>query len=148
MKALTIWQPWATLIMAGAKPFEFRRWSAPRSLHGQRIVIHAGARQMKRAEIAELLLRLNGEPETTGLKVDVARPILEAAHASPGRLPIAAGLGTAVMGKPRKVTDIFSGIHDSDRLDHAMYGWPLDEIERWEPYRPAKGMQGFWEWRE
>ena len=26
MKALTIWQPWATLIMLGAKPFEFRRW--------------------------------------------------------------------------------------------------------------------------
>jgi len=24
MKALTIWQPWASLIMIGAKPFEFR----------------------------------------------------------------------------------------------------------------------------
>ena len=24
MKALTIWQPWASLIMVGAKPYEFR----------------------------------------------------------------------------------------------------------------------------
>jgi hypothetical protein len=24
MKALTIWQPWASLIMIGAKPYEFR----------------------------------------------------------------------------------------------------------------------------
>src|SRR4051812_29168039 len=26
-KALTIWQPWATLIVLGAKPHEFRRWN-------------------------------------------------------------------------------------------------------------------------
>jgi hypothetical protein len=30
MKALTIWQPWATLIMIGAKPHEFRgQWIWP-----------------------------------------------------------------------------------------------------------------------
>jgi len=28
MKALTIWQPWASLIMAGYKPYEFRGWPA------------------------------------------------------------------------------------------------------------------------
>lgn len=53
MKALTVWQPWATLIIAGAKPFEFRRWdyrTRDRGLEGQRIVIHAGARPIKRAE--------------------------------------------------------------------------------------------------
>ena len=29
MRALTIWQPWASLIIIGAKPFEWRRWRAP-----------------------------------------------------------------------------------------------------------------------
>jgi hypothetical protein len=38
MKALTIWQPWASLIMAGCKPYEFRRWAAPQRLVGQRLV--------------------------------------------------------------------------------------------------------------
>jgi hypothetical protein len=27
MKALTIYQPWASLVMIGAKPYEFRRWA-------------------------------------------------------------------------------------------------------------------------
>ena len=41
MKALTIWQPWASLIAEGAKTIETRSWSAPASLIGQRIAIHA-----------------------------------------------------------------------------------------------------------
>ena len=50
MKALTIWQPWASLIMAGAKPWEWRGWAPPRSLVGQRIAIHAGARKVGRLD--------------------------------------------------------------------------------------------------
>jgi ASCH domain. len=54
MKALTIWQPWASLIIAGAKPYEFRGWRAPRSLIGQRIVIHAAARKIDMEEVGNL----------------------------------------------------------------------------------------------
>ena len=54
MKALTIWQPWASLIIAGAKPYEFRGWRAPRALIGQRIVIHAAARKIDRDEVCAL----------------------------------------------------------------------------------------------
>lgn len=43
--ALTVWQPWATLIAIGAKPFEFRGWAAPKAYQGQRIAIHAGSRR-------------------------------------------------------------------------------------------------------
>src|SRR5690348_14114849 len=43
-KALTIWQPWASLIMMGAKPYEFRRWNFADKPHlagliGSRVVI-------------------------------------------------------------------------------------------------------------
>src|SRR5215212_7204780 len=34
--ALTIWQPWATLVIADCKPYEFRTWPAPRPLWGKR----------------------------------------------------------------------------------------------------------------
>jgi hypothetical protein len=44
LPALTIWQPWATLVIADCKPYEFRTWPAPRHLWGKRIAIHAAAR--------------------------------------------------------------------------------------------------------
>lgn len=41
MKAISLWQPWASLIACGDKPFETRHWPPPRELIGQRIGIHA-----------------------------------------------------------------------------------------------------------
>lgn len=41
MRALTIWQPFAGLIMAGMKPLENRVW-APKLKIGDRFAIHAG----------------------------------------------------------------------------------------------------------
>jgi hypothetical protein len=74
VKALTIWAPWGSLIMIGAKPVEWRGWSYaerfPR-LVDQRIVIHQGARptgilDMVRGECAQFralpVLRQPGEP--------------------------------------------------------------------------------------
>lgn len=148
MKALTIWQPWASLILAGAKPYEFRRWAAPRWVQGQRIVIHAGARPAKKSEIAELLIRFERDGgKGTGLKVEIARPLLERWHASPASLPLASGLGTAILGEPRQASILFAGdIADSDRVDHSIWAWPLTEIEAFAPLVPMKGAQGFWDW--
>lgn len=44
MKALSLWQPWASLIAVGAKRVETRAWPAPDWLIGQRIAIHAAKR--------------------------------------------------------------------------------------------------------
>jgi hypothetical protein len=44
MHAVTVWQPWATLIAEGLKPLEFRSRPLPSALVGTRIGIHAGAR--------------------------------------------------------------------------------------------------------
>jgi hypothetical protein len=43
MRALTIKQPWASMIAAGHKTIENRSWRPPAGLVGQRIAIHAGA---------------------------------------------------------------------------------------------------------
>jgi activating signal cointegrator 1 len=43
-RAISIWQPWATLIASGAKKIETRTW-APRWLHmGEPVLIHASKR--------------------------------------------------------------------------------------------------------
>ncbi len=43
MKALTLWQPWATLIDIGAKLYETRSWK-PKLWPGHLLAIHAGKR--------------------------------------------------------------------------------------------------------
>lgn len=44
MQAITLWQPWATLIALGVKNIETRSWPAPADLVGQRLAIHAAQR--------------------------------------------------------------------------------------------------------
>ena len=46
MKAITLWQPYASLLVAGRKPHETRSWPPPDSLLGARIAIHAGDKRL------------------------------------------------------------------------------------------------------
>lgn len=153
MKAFTVWQPWASLIITGAKPFEFRPKSyLDRRAYrdgpdtGERIVIHAGARPVRPAEVDDLLQRLDGPDDTTGLIVDRARQLLtrlRLSHRCQG-LPLGVCLGTAIIGKPRNAAAIFSG-SDSDRGDFT-WAWPLGQIKPFDAPIPARGSQGFWKW--
>lgn len=161
MKALTIWQPWASLIMAGAKPYEFRGWRAHRALIGQRIVIHASAKKIDKQMACDLYHILANREQCdeiaraaaeTCLIPDKALPVLGDAW-MPFRtpLPMSAGLGTAILGEPRIGTEIAEefGVpraNDSDRDEHANWGWPLTDIEIWDEPIPMKGAQGFWNW--
>lgn len=44
MRALTLWQPWASLVAGGVKTIETRSWPAPSAAVGQRLAIHAAVR--------------------------------------------------------------------------------------------------------
>lgn len=154
MKALTIWQPWASLILAGAKPYEFRGWRPPRSIIGQRIAIHAGARRMKRDEIHGLLNQLVNPARfgTPCLHVEIARPLLERIHDNERAVPLSHVLCTAIVGEP-KSGDVCArefghdAGNDSDRDGTFNWGWPLLEIEALAPPIEARGAQGLWDWR-
>jgi hypothetical protein len=163
MKALTIWQPWASLIMAGAKPYEFRGWRVPPAIIGQRIVIHAAARKIDWDEVSYLFNvhalrdtcdRIALAAAETCLVTAKAIPVLNRAlqyRGTPAGLPMAYGLGTAIIGEPRLGTEIAAefGVpraNDSTRDEHANWGWPLTEIEAWPTPIPMRGAQGFWTW--
>ena len=45
LKAITLWQPWASLIADGHKTIETRDWEPPKALIGERLAIHAGKRE-------------------------------------------------------------------------------------------------------
>lgn len=154
MKALTVWQPWASLIMIGAKPWEFRRWSFADKPHlaklvGQRIVLHAGARAMRPAETEDILERVDeGE---SALVPEIAKPFLErlwdAASFTDQIAPLAAALGTVTLGEPKRAFDPFvDRVADSDRLDQHMYAWPMIDPTPFPAPIPAAGAQGFWNW--
>ena len=59
MYAITLWQPWASLIAEGVKQYETRSWKPPWHLIGQRIAIHAAKR------------KITTEPYPFGLPSDV-----------------------------------------------------------------------------
>ena len=64
MRALTLHQPWAQLMVWGFKNVETRSWAAPRNLIGQRVAIHAGKRDPRptewSAEIQHIVLQRAG----------------------------------------------------------------------------------------
>lgn len=157
MKAFTIWQPWATLIMMGAKPYEFR----PRSYRqyvgvpkiGERVVIHAAARKVGADDVLDLYNKLTrrGQPDHTGLVVAMALPLIERLMKLPKKqqiLPLSAGLGTVVLGEPKNALEIFTDLpHDSDRGDFN-WAWPMLDVELWSAPIPCSGQRGFWAWPE
>lgn len=48
MKAITIKQPWASLIVHGIKDIDNRTWACPKKYIGQRVLIHASKEKDKR----------------------------------------------------------------------------------------------------
>jgi hypothetical protein len=158
MKALTTWQPWASLIIAGAKPYEFRGWRPPASMIGQRIVIHAAARKIDYEELTVLFniialrekdRRIARRAAETCLIPEKAIPVFN--QALERKLPMACGIGTAIIGEPRNGLDIAAefGVpraNDSSRDEHANWGWPMLDIEPWDEPIPMRGAQGFWNW--
>lgn len=174
LKALTIWQPWASLITIGAKPYEFRGWEAPRWIIGQRIAIHAGARPVRMREVRDLIADLEDPLEVVCLRKEIALPFLRRVRAgliaakaggglfqpatspdAPLTLPLSHIVCTAVIGAPKRgdacAREFGSGCgvgdaNDSDREGTFNWGWPLTDVQPGIPPIPARGAQGFWNW--
>lgn len=151
MKALTVWQPWASLIMIGAKPFEFRsrhyREYVNAPSQGDEIAIHAGARKVKLTEVHDLLLSLRRSSESTALIEDKAAPLLERVMAAPigqAVVPLGHLLGTVRLGEAKRSCDLFNiDVADSERTQFN-FGWRLDEPRLFDRPIEMRGAQGFW----
>ncbi|ARO22896.1 ASC/PUA-like domain-containing protein [Rhizobium sp. TAL182] len=158
MKALTVFQPWTSLIAIGAKPYEFRGWRPPERLVGQRLAIHAAARPMRRSEVLALRIALTKtlRNPTACLHPDLAIPLLDRIleqekGAVPTFLPLSHVLCTAIVGEPKPSDECASDFgdnagNDSDRDSTFNWGWPMLDIQPLEPPVPARGLQGLWNW--
>lgn len=168
MKAITIWNPWAHLIAAGVKTYELRKWRPDPDLEGRRIVIHASVRQMEVAQLTEVINNLKSGGRYMTLKGLSAIPVLErlraavvAAEAAKGTLDLTgtlrsgveplepvygAGLGTAILGRPRRLVDVLADQGDRSIVDYKWFAWPLADFRPFVPPVPARGAQGLWNW--
>ncbi len=128
MKALTICQPYAELIMNGQKRVENREW--PTRYRGP-LLIHAGKSRSW----------LSGETDD------------ELAEEFGRRIEFGAIVGKAQLVACLHIDDIDQGKHDKDFpwLRHSPHTngtwcWVLDEVERLPESVPWKGAQGLWEY--
>ena len=148
--AITIWQPWASLIAESMKTYEFRSWAFPTRMIGQRVAIHASARPVRRDEVQGLIYVLmdNKWRENGIVDRDRALALLERVLQAPKSLPLSSIICLATLGTPIRDAALSAAIQVAWQRggEHTNYGWPLSDIERLEPFVPAKGAQGWWTW--
>jgi hypothetical protein len=145
--AYTLWQPWASLVIGGWKPYEFRPRRAPAYVENTRIVIHAGKRPIVPCEVAQLMHELSAGVNCGGLSVECL-PFLERVLREPEKIPRSAGLGSVLLGKSVLSSELWPGefANDSDRLDKANWALPVSDPQPFAPIVPARGHQGWWRW--
>jgi hypothetical protein len=137
MKALTLWDPWASLIMIGVKRLETRPWRLPASMVGQRIAIHAS----KKVPKAVFEDAMRNQYIRSALSLD---PDFTNFH--PGCV-----LGTVELGDCYSTEDLIAD--DLNLRERAFgdytpgrYAFELRNVVRFETPVPALGRQKFWNW--
>lgn len=158
MKALTIWQPWATLLMMQphVKRFETRSWAPPASLIGKRVALHAAARKPVTDLDSETLVAmaaLIGNPCEWGKQLPTGACLGTATLAGAYRVArneagLALTWGERVPGSG-DADGALLGLSESRFGDYSTGRWLwhfTDKQEFPEPIR-TKGMQGLWNWK-
>lgn len=139
--ALSLWQPWASLIDIGAKPEETRSWPAPQWLIGKRLAIHAAKKPIEQATA-----------DLPDLVMETMVRALVKAKIDPMNLPLGKVVCTAVLtgcGRVVRREDGHVIDHGGRRSPINHFGdfgigrwlWYLDKIERVEPFA-VTGRQG------
>jgi hypothetical protein len=139
MKVISIWQPWATLIVRGFKIFETRTWAPPRSVIGQRIGI-AATKNLLPQQMAAYK-----DPDFQFMYQTLDLPPIE-------ELPRGYLLGTAELNSYEVITDEFL---EEITLEEKAYGWYKPGGFAWRMMKPElldhpipiKGAQGLYEWK-
>ena len=136
MRAITLHQPWASLIAAGVKRYETRSWAPPPYLRGQRIAIHAG-QYLQPCDIGETvkgeMRRLFGD----GWELAVPR---------------GAVVATAVLyswGQTEIIAESMSALErECGNFTPGRMAWQLTDVEALPEPVSVRGRQGFWNWEE
>lgn len=128
IKALSLWQPWATLIASGVKAHETRHWSTE---HRGAIAIHAAKR------------------------LDFAGAPVQLCHRVLGRTwwdkcPQGAVVAVARLRTCRSTDDVFQHVTRADAasgdFSEGRFAWALTEVRPLDEPIPTLGRQGLFNW--
>lgn len=139
MKAITIWQPFASLLTIGEKGYETRSWGT--SYIGD-IAIHAAKRPVR-----QVIDALAASGQWDSLKC------IEGLFQRPGeldQLPVGAIVGKGRLVRCNLITEDFLRTLTPQELalgDFSIgrYAWEFSDLHPIEPI-PAIGKQGLWNW--
>jgi hypothetical protein len=140
MKAISLWEPWASLIRTGAKKFETRSW--PTKYRGP-LLICASKGGLSCAKLNDLLDDPNFQKGLSGLNGEKTR--IGISHLNFGKAVAVVNLINCL------TTESVVWAEQLTKEDRAFgdwgigrYAWKLELIEAIEPF-PVKGHQGFFE---
>ena len=136
MKALSLWQPWATLIAIGAKRYETRSWLT--SYRGL-LAIHAAKRPIVGTELnpaIRAVLDHHGTPPND-LPLGAVLCVVRLVEVVPSEQVIA----RAQSDKRVRLEELNYGNYAPGR-----YAWKMEIVKVAPEPIPAKGAQGLWTW--
>lgn len=139
MKAITIWQPWADLIITGSKHYETR--SRPTNYRGE-IAIHAAKfHAIPHSVYAEIA-------EAIGIE-HYEKSSLHAAEIGSPVIPFGAIIGTVYLSDCVKVEAVRGDLAKKELAlgdySDGRYAWRLTHPVIFEHPIPIRGKQGLWE---
>lgn len=146
MKAITIKQPWASLIVHSIKDIENRTWPCPKKYIGQRVLIHASKSKDKREKplLTEEQYKLAGGVSGYGTHIFGNR----------GAIIGSVEIVDCVVNHPsiwaEKTDNYTVGMnpkqHEATTGKKVIYNWVLANPVLFEKPMPAKGKLSFWEY--
>lgn len=139
MRAITLWQPWASLIFAGWKKYETRNRHT--FVRGP-LLIHAAACKPKLPESCDWL--------TSQQQGDFSELLYDAFGCSWNHtLPTGAILGEVGLDECKTVDgyDVDAPEQLCGNWTQGRFAWRLTNPQRFSAPIPAKGSQGFWFYR-
>ena len=143
MLTITVWQPHATLLMLGVKPFETRSKRAPASLIGQRVGIHAGLRLDDLRELAEYIeARNDGAPRIASFDA-MANALNDAGFNRVGDLPRGHLLGSILVRESVPTVDLTCDPGHFGDFRPGRHAWRVEQPALLRQPVPFKGSQGF-----
>ena len=136
LACISLWQPWAGLLMSGVKLHETRSWTPPVKLLGKRFIIHAAMRPIRFKRISDELIEVIRELELSPPGLPLAWDVW----------PLGVALGTAELVSFDRTERITPGDADHAAGDWTpgRYAWLFGNRSPLSEPRPMRGQQGIY----
>lgn len=139
MRCISLWQPYASLLVHGFKLTETRGWPAPKALIGTRVGI-ASTKQIRPEQRAVLRDPLFARYY---FDTNLPRKIED--------MPLGCVLGTALLHSCDPITaDDLDDVTEEEQIfgwwKPGRFAWRMRDHRPFKHPMPARGQQGCWEW--